>query len=288
MTRCARDGKLPRMSPPAWTSLSAFGLLFAALLLALQPRGKLASQLTGTASMLFALGSPTLELQALPFLLPALCLSLAIPLLPRHHQGWPGKLIALWALAASLHLLPGFAPLIWLDDFGRDSEALLRWHYSKGLAALLLLWALPPPPHGDDRARRWRLLPLCLALPLLAWLFGLAQPDPRWLPGAGLWLLGNLFLTVFAEEVFFRGWLQSGLQRALTAHPHAFPLAVLGSSLLFGLAHLPWGLSFAALSVLAGFYYGWMAGPQRRLGMSICAHLLTNACILILLDSPLG
>ncbi|MDQ8022235.1 MAG: hypothetical protein REI94_10375, partial [Moraxellaceae bacterium] len=54
-------------------------------------------------------------------------------------------LLALWALAAGLHWLPGFAPLEWSHEFGREGDKLLRWNYDKGCAGLLLLWALDLP-----------------------------------------------------------------------------------------------------------------------------------------------
>jgi membrane protease YdiL (CAAX protease family) len=64
---------------------------------------------------------------------------------------------------------------------------------------------------------RWSLpAALAAALPasvralvlLLSYLAGLATPDPRLLQGLAFWIVGNIFLTVAAEEGFFRGLLQ--------------------------------------------------------------------------------
>ncbi|MDO6385045.1 CPBP family intramembrane glutamic endopeptidase [Uliginosibacterium sp. 31-12] len=288
MTCWHAAGTLPRMLTPPFPSLAAFGLLFAALLLALHPSSGRASQFAGAFSLLCALIGDILSAQALPALLPVLLLILARSQLPSRLQPWLPSLIAMWALATSLHLLPGFSSLIWQEDFGRSGNGLLRWHYDKGLAALILLWALQPVPPVRIQLRHWALLAGCLAFPALAWLLGLARPDPRWLPGASLWLLGNLFLTVYAEEAFFRGWLQGSLQTLLAPQRYTFALALACSSLVFGLVHLPWGLPFATLSALAGLFYGWMAGPQRNLALSSAAHFLTNAGILLLMKSPLG
>ena len=202
--------------------------------------------------------------------------------------------LAVWCIAAGFHALPGFSPLPWLEDFGRHHQS-LRWHYDKGLAGLLLLMALPARTTAPGRPfdGLWALPAGALAIVACSLSLGLASLAPRWLPGFPLWLAGNLFLTVIAEEAFFRGLLQARLQ-AWFAHRHggsasyATPAAVAVTALLFGLVHLGWGWPFAAMAVLAGLFYGAMAGREMRLGRAIAAHVLTNASLILLTHSPLG
>lgn len=82
-----------------------------------------------------------------------------------------------------------------------------------------------------------------------------------------------LFLAVGAplvEELFFRGLLLRSLAR--WANP---VVAVVGSGILFGLAHFE-PLQFAGLA-LFGILLGAVAWRLRRLGPSIAAHMSFNA-----------
>jgi CAAX protease family protein len=86
---------------------------------------------------------------------------------------------------------------------------------------------------------------------------------------------GFLWVVAFSEEFFFRGLLQQWLT-AWTARPN---LALIATSLLFGAAHLPvrafpnW--SMAAVSAVAGCFYGM---AYRKTG-SIRASMVTHALV---------
>lgn len=272
---------------PPFATLVAFLLLFMALAAALFPRTRPASAALGMLSALTAAGDGLMTTSALLLTLPALALATARRHLPR---GWPAgvalALCAAWALAAALHRLPGFTPWQWSESFGRGADLPLRWQLDKGLAGLVLLLALPPAPLGG--ARRWALVPLAaLAIPLLALASGQARFAAFWGDGFALWLSGNLFLTVIAEEAFFRGLIQACLlRRAGDRLP--FPVLLLVAALPFALVHLPWGPVFAVLALPAGLLYGAMAGRQGALLPAIATHFLCNASLLIFTRSPFG
>ncbi|MFT3736818.1 MAG: CPBP family glutamic-type intramembrane protease [Rhodocyclaceae bacterium] len=275
---------------PDWPALIAFCALFAAMAaqwLAPGQRGRLIGALLSLPILLTGAGSLFDTQAILPLASAAALLAL---------QLWrPSRLylIALvaWSIAAALHLWPGFTPLQWSTEFGRHGQP-LNWRIDKGIAGLLLVmaWRRSDAPAAPRPRYALLLLPCgVLLIGLLAMALGLARPDPRWLPLLPVWLLGNLFLTVVAEEVLFRGLLQGGLTLALSRHqPKARLLALLLSALLFGLVHVHWGWRFALLATLAGGLYGWFAGNPPRLGRAITAHWLTNAMLLICMDSPLG
>lgn len=270
-------------SPPA---LLAFMTLFAALATSLRPEGKRPALAVGGLSLMLALTGGLMSLQAALLTIPAVLLLIATrsERYGLHAAAMTG--CGIWALAAALHLLPGFSPWIWTTDFGRDADLVLRWHYDKGLAGLILLLAMKPFSLGP--LGRWQLLiPACAALPGLAMMAGLVTFDPRWQSGYAIWLAGNLFLSVFAEEAFFRGLLQGSLQN-LCLDRLSHPAIVLLVAVLFSLAHLPHGKEFAAMALLAGLLYGFMAGRTRALLLAISAHFLTNALFLLLTRSPLG
>lgn len=273
---------------PSPLALFAFLSLFAAQVAALSCLPRRPVFAAGGLSLLTALAAGILTPLALALCLAALALAWLAreASIPSDRCRWLAVACGVWALAAALHLLPGFTPHVWTESFGRAGHLPLRWSFDKGFAGLVLILALPATGRMDLRRGLW-LLPAGFALPTACLLAGLVEPDPRWLAGALVWLGGNLFLTVIAEEAFFRGLLQGGLQ-ARWGHQLPFPLIVVLVSALFALAHLPWGGSFAGLAFLAGLLYGFMAGPRRILPAAIAVHFLTNAGFLLLTRSPLG
>lgn len=275
------------MLAPSPLSLLAFLSLFAALSAALFPRGERLALGACGISLLLGLWAEQLSPAAVALSLPALIMAwLCRNRAAGRLQAALLFLCGAWALAAALHLVPGFSPHLWSEHFGRSGAQALRWHYDKGLAGLILMLALPVPARIPLQRWMW-LLPVGLMLPALCLASGLVSADPRLLPGCGAWLAGNLFLTVFAEEAFFRGLIQGGLQRAAGARlPFAGALGI--SAVTFGLVHLPWGATFAAMAVLAGLLYGVMAGREGLLAPAIATHALTNAGFLLLTNSPLA
>lgn len=97
---------------------------------------------------------------------------------------------------------------------------------------------------------------------------------PWWLPTA-LWL-GAALLTPVAEELFFRGILQSALARA-TRSPG---FGIIASSLLFGLAHSGQPQVVPAL-MLFGVILACMYQRSGSLVGPIVAHMLFNAKTLL-------
>ena len=231
-------------------AISAFALLFAAISLQLLPVGRLGARLPlvlGAAACLLGLGT-----LLAPKALLALALAATLLHLQRNSKAlWLNRLgvwgIALWALAAGFHLWPGFSPLRWSEHFGRLSLPLV-WHFDKGLGGLLLLVSLgatqAKEPCWPGWPRAAKILAGAVAICLLAWAVGLASPDPRWMPLAGLWLAGNLFLAVVAEEAFFRGLLQGQIGAALAPRlRYGVLLAQLIVAVLFALLILILGVT---------------------------------------------
>lgn len=272
---------------PDALALLSFACLFGASLSALAGWRKLAYGL-GSGAVVGGGLSGLLQAAALPALLAAIALLWAHARQPVWRP-WTAPLIVALALAATLHLLPGFERLVWREDFGRTGNGLLRWQLDKGFAGLLLLLAFHSTrPVLGDWARQLAVLAACvLSLPLLGWALGLATPDPRWLPGAAQWLLGNLFLAVLAEEAFFRLCVQHPLQQTLGTR-HAPWLALLLSAGLFAAVHAPWGAGFACLAGVAGLAYGWLGRRPEFLAWSVACHALTNAAILLWMHSAYG
>jgi len=101
-------------------------------------------------------------------------------------------------------------------------------------------------------------------------------------------LVGNLplFLTMvaaawtsvaFGEEMLFRAFLTVNLAGALSNLSARWPLALIGSSLLFGMAHFDWGPAGMIDTFIMGFVLGFIyIRSGRNLWITIIAHALAN------------
>jgi membrane protease YdiL (CAAX protease family) len=95
---------------------------------------------------------------------------------------------------------------------------------------------------------------LILALYLWFYLFAIQISRLRPINSQIAWSLANYLIVVFAEEIYFRGVLFAIIQRYFS--PKA---ALLISSLVFGLIHIPQGF----LSFLDKLIAGWLWGTVR-------------------------
>jgi Predicted metal-dependent membrane protease len=134
----------------------------------------------------------------------------------------------------------------------------LKWIAGFTVLSMLLPWDGPAEPVAN--------------MPGTVWLF--------WLPFA---ILG-LMVQVTAEEVFFRGYLQSQIAGAT----NSYPLGVAASSVLFGLAHLS-GTSEGIAAVFPALWaigFGVLAGDltmrSGTLGPAIALHFMNNLSAMLL------
>lgn len=100
---------------------------------------------------------------------------------------------------------------------------------------------------------------------------------------AVLWLffrvVGSVIVVPIAEEMAFRGFLQSLLARHLEdsfARPLAIAGGLIGAAIIFGVLH-----ANMLAGCVAGLVYGLVYLHRRRLGDAIIAHGVTNLLIAI-------
>ncbi|MGY3857653.1 CPBP family intramembrane glutamic endopeptidase [Aeromonas intestinalis] len=227
---------------------------------------------------------------------PALLVSLAglllawrTPTLPQPWRPVALALVLLWAIALTLHLVPGFDNLRVLDKVQAGPASVpftLYLNLDKPLIffGLLLAW---PSLLGQGGPLRWRPLALLVlplaAMLLLAWQLGALKPElglPHWW---WLFAFNNLLFTCVAEEALFRGFIQQAI-----AQRSRVWLGILAASLLFGAAHLAGGLLLVLFATLAGACYGLAFQLSGRLGVAILLHFLFNFTHLALFTYPMA
>ena len=221
--------------------------------------------------------------------LAGLLLAWRTPGLPQPWRGVALTLVLLWAMALTLHLVPGFDNLKVLDRVQAGPASVpftLYLNLDKPLIffGLLLAW---PALLGPGGAIRWRPLALLIlplaALLIAAWQLGALKPEvglPHWW---WLFAFNNLLFTCVAEEALFRGLIQQGV--ASRSKPW---LGLLVASLLFGSAHLAGGPLLVLFAALAGACYGLAFQLSGRLSVAILLHFLFNFAHLALFTYPLA
>ncbi|WP_429168126.1 CPBP family intramembrane glutamic endopeptidase [Aeromonas rivipollensis] len=221
--------------------------------------------------------------------LAGLLLAWRTPGLPQPWRGVALTLVLLWAMALTLHLVPGFDNLKVLDRVQASPASVpftLYLNLDKPLIffGLLLAW---PALLGPGGTMRWRPLALLIlplaALLITAWQLGALKPDvglPHWW---WLFAFNNLVFTCVAEEALFRGLIQQGV--ASRSKPW---LGLLVASLLFGAAHLAGGPLLVLFAALAGACYGLAFQLSGRLSVAILLHFLFNFAHLALFTYPLA
>jgi membrane protease YdiL (CAAX protease family) len=226
-------------------------------------------------------------------------LALACVLAARHPARWLRGAAHAVMLAVTagllLHAVPGFDnPRVLHEQvLTPDAVPYTKYlNYDKGLAGLLLLGLYAPAlARGDEGLRHftgfaWRVTVLIAVVMALSLAVGYVRWEPKlpsWWP---VWTWSMVVLTAFAEEMVFRGLLQSWIETWLGGTSRAAVLAVIIAGGLFGLAHAAGGPLYVVLATVAGLGYGWIFSSTRSIGAAIAAHAGLNTVHFFLFTYP--
>ena len=199
------------------------------------------------------------------------------------------------ALLLALHRLPGFHNPVLLDHVQVSAGAppfTLYANFDKAIAGIVLMGVFCAP----IRARADWLPMLRRTLPVLAAtlvvvlgagvLLGVVRPDVKWLPATPWFLVNNLLITCVTEEAFFRGFLLAGLARSMSGWRAGPAVAVVVSTVLFGLAHAAGGPLLVVFATLAGFGYAAAYLRSGRIEGAILTHFALNAVHFVAFTYP--
>ena len=96
----------------------------------------------------------------------------------------------------------------------------------------------------------------------------------------------NLLFTCVAEEVLFRGLLQTKLAQTITSKRFALLVPVI-TACIFALAHFAGGLHYVLVAAVAGFGYSYIFYKTQRLEWAILCHWLVNVCHFFFFTYPM-
>jgi membrane protease YdiL (CAAX protease family) len=207
-----------------------------------------------------------------------------------------GVAFCVFAVALGLLLLPGFPRTVIADNVVLSAGAMpytLALGFAKPVTGIFILAFMHP-----QRVRSWRELGQVLArvapvfftiiavVMVLTLALGYVRFDPKWTPLFFTWALSNLFFTCLSEEAFFRGFVLRELAQLGSNRKLAALVALIVSSLLFGLVHLGGGWKYALAAALAGVGYGIAYQRTARLEGSMAVHFGLNATHFLLFTYP--
>lgn len=212
--------------------------------------------------------------------------------------------VIVWAVALAAHILPGFNNLLVLENVLAGANSLpftLYLNIDKSLIFFGLLLLMPQmlkqpsyksvsklgslsnPSYLTDKKALILMMSLAITIFLVATLCSLIEPElslPSWW---WVFFINNLFFTCVVEEAFFRGYLQTQLLKKLPTY-----LAILLSSILFGIAHFSGGLAYVFIATIAGVLYGFTYYYTGRLSLAIALHLTINMLHLVFFTYPIA
>jgi len=200
-----------------------------------------------------------------------------------------------------LHQLPGIDNIEFLTNIklSKNSSNFDLWlNFDKPLIAIFLLFFIYNPPRKFSDYKNIFIQTLKLFAPLLIILLALGTYgnflvfDPKF-PSfeiTFLWLIKMIFLTIFAEEFFFRFFIQNSVillfknSKYFSKNPQI--IGLIFTSILFGLTHFSQGFVFILLATICGFFYGLIFIRTRYIEASILLHFLINLTHFIFFSYP--
>ena len=209
------------------------------------------------------------------------------------------------SLVLALHWIPGFnnLPIVINTQITNDAIAFTLYaNVDKAIVGLLLCAYFfsrmnanfTPNLTSNIKAETntiWKLPILIIVSTILttltvALMIGLVSFEPKvpdfWLSFIAI----NLLFTCVAEEVLFRGIIQTKLAQTITSKRFALLVPFI-TACIFALAHFAGGFNYVLVAAVAGFGYSYIFYKTQRLEWTILCHWLVNVCHFFFFTYPM-
>jgi len=199
------------------------------------------------------------------------------------------------AFLFALHRVPGFFNPVLAENIRFSGDAppfTLRASFDTAVAGIVLMGVFCERIRTLDEwlAMLRKVWPVTLSVLVVVLGIGMAvgyvRPDVKWTSYSAWFLAANLLFTCVTEEAFFRGLLLERFKRGLARWRGGTVLAVVLSSILFGLAHARGGPLLVVLATVAGLHYAAAYLVTRRIEGAILTHFALNAVHFIAFSYP--
>lgn len=131
-----------------------------------------------------------------------------------------------------------------------------------------------------------RALLIIAIIAALSVFIGYIRFDPKIPENLGIWIITNLLFVCFAEEAFFRGFVQRRISLFLTHKKYGNAIAILIGAIAFGALHYTGGILYILLATIAGIGYGWIYDKTKSLESSILTHFSLNLIHILFFTYP--
>ncbi|AOT07583.1 CPBP family intramembrane glutamic endopeptidase [Pseudoalteromonas luteoviolacea] len=182
-----------------------------------------------------------------------------------------------------VHAFPGFNnPLVIESYLVSDNAVPFSKHlnFDKLMVAIALMALVVPRTQsstGKDAVKVFAVSTLVILIGLAGGVFsGLVEWDPKLSPILLGWVITNLFITCYAEEAFFRGFIQTQFFQAFKHRKFGFWLTVVFSGVLFGVVHFPGGLAYTLIASLLGLGCAYSYQKTGNILVPIYIHFAFN------------
>ncbi|TQF67641.1 CPBP family intramembrane glutamic endopeptidase [Pseudoalteromonas luteoviolacea] len=182
-----------------------------------------------------------------------------------------------------VHVFPGFNNPLVIESYLVSENAVpfsKHLNFDKLMVAIALMALIVPRSDFSQCKEATKVF----AVSTFVVLFGLAggvfsglvQWDPKLSPILMGWVITNLFITCYAEEAFFRGFIQTQLHRGLGKYHMGQWLTVGCSGILFGIVHLPGGIAYTIIASLLGIGCAYGYQKTNNILVPIYLHFAFN------------
>ncbi|MBN8523290.1 MAG: CPBP family intramembrane metalloprotease [Rickettsiales bacterium] len=194
-----------------------------------------------------------------------------------------------------IHIIPGFANSLVIDKERLTSLSCpfsMYLNFDKTIAALVIyitsgLSILEKPVDKKSILYTTFYLSLCAGfVSILGISTGYIKFEPKLPDILPIWVLNNMLFVCMAEEVIFRGFVQTHLKKFFNKKTNFQTLHITITSLIFGLAHFKGGVLYVILASICGWFYGYAYERTNRILCAMLVHFGLNLIHLTLFTYP--